>query len=116
MVSFAHKLKMLKTCEKRFYKHIRVVLCKKTSILQRLLPMQRVYPLQNGRFGLRAKNAKNTGKTILQGHWSIFVRKTARKNTQYWRKETFLKIGHLAKAIAHVKAIAFAIWSVWVKN
>ena len=29
MVSLGHKLKMLKGCEKRFYKHIRVVLCKK---------------------------------------------------------------------------------------
>jgi len=27
-----------------------------------------------------------------------------------------LKIGHLAKAIAHAKAIAFAKLSVWVKN
>ena len=70
MVSLAHKLKMLKTCEKRFYKHIIVVLCKK--------------PLE--------------------------------KKTKYWRNETFLKIGHLAKAIAHLKAIGFAKWSVWVTN
>ena len=27
-----------------------------------------------------------------------------------------LKIGHLAKAIAHAKAIALPKWSVWVKN
>ena len=67
MVSLAHKLKMLKTCEKRFYKHIRVVLCKK--------------PLE--------------------------------KKKKFWRNETILKIGHLAKAIAHVKAIAFAKWSIW---
>ena len=78
--------------------------------------MQMVYPLQNSHFWFKAKNAKDTRKTILQAHWSIVVRKTARKNTQYWRKETFLKIEHPAKAIAHVKAIAFAIWSVWVKN
>ena len=29
MVSLAHKLKMLNTCENRFYKHIRNVVCKK---------------------------------------------------------------------------------------
>ena len=29
--------------------------------------------------------------------------------------ETISKIGHLAKAIAHAKSIAFAKWSVWVK-
>ena len=54
--------------------------------------------------------------TILQEHQSCSVQKTARKNTQYWRNETILKIGHLAKAIAHAKAIALSKWSVWVKN
>ena len=29
MVSLAQKLKMQKTCDKRLYKHIRLVLCKK---------------------------------------------------------------------------------------
>ena len=52
---------MAKTCEKPFYKNIRVVLCKKAL----------------------------------------------EKNTKYLRNETILKIGHLAKAIAHAKAIAF---------
>ena len=27
-----------------------------------------------------------------------------------------LKIGHLGKALAHAKVLAFAKWSVWVKN
>ena len=31
MVSLGEKLKWLKTCQKRFYKHVRVVLCKKTA-------------------------------------------------------------------------------------
>ena len=43
-------------------------------------------------------------------------KKTARKNTKYSRNETILRIGHLAKAIAYAMAIAFAKWSVWVKN
>ena len=30
--------------------------------------------------------------------------------------DTTLKIGHLAKAIAHTMSIAFPKWSVWVKN
>ena len=58
MNSLGQKLKMPKTCEKRFYKNIRVVLCKeplqktpnilerrrfwKSAILQRLKPMQRL--------------------------------------------------------------------------
>ena len=46
----------------------------------------------------------------------VLCKKTGRKNTKYSRNETILKIGHLAKAIAHEKPIAFAKWSVSVKN
>ena len=49
-------------------------------------------------------------KTILQDYKSGYPQKAAQKNTKYSRNETILKIGHLAKAIA------FAKWSVWVKN
>ena len=55
-------------------------------------------------------------KTILQEYYSCSVKKTARINTKYSRNETILKIVHIAKAIAHVKAIAFAKESVLVKN
>ena len=78
--------------------------------------MQRLYPLQNGQFESKIKNPKNMRKTILQEHYSCSVQKTVRKNTKYSRNETILKIGHLAKAIAHATAIASAKWSVWVKN
>ena len=49
-------------------------------------------------------------KTILKEHWKCCVQKTVRKNIKYSINETILKIGHLTKAIA------FAKWSVWVKN
>ena len=56
-------------------------------------------------------------KTILQEHLSCSVKKkTARKTNKYSRNERIVKLGHLAKLIAHAKAIAFAKWSVWVKN
>ena len=55
-------------------------------------------------------------KTIVQGYLSFSVQKTARKNNKYWRNETMLKIGHVAKAIALAWAIAFAKWSGWVKE
>ena len=48
--------------------------------------------------------------------YSCSLQKTSLKNIQYRRNETILKIGHLAKAIAHAKAMAFAKWSVWVKT
>ena len=54
--------------------------------------------------------------TILQEQQSCSVQKTVGKNTKYWRNETIFKIDHKAEAIAHAKAIAFAKWSVSVKN
>ena len=66
--------------------------------------------------GQKLKNAKNKRKTILQDYKSCSVQTTARKTPNTRGNETSLKIGHLAKAIAHPKAIAFAKWSVWVKN
>ena len=40
----------------------------------------------------------------------VLCKKTARKNTKYYRNESILKIGHYAKAIAHEKS------SLWVKK
>ena len=46
----------------------------------------------------------------LQEELSCSVQKTAKKNSQYLRNETILKIDHSRKSIAHAK------WAVWVKN
>ena len=55
--------------------------------------------------------------TIRQEYFSCSVQKTALENpTKYSRNETILKIGHLAKVIAHAMTVHFAKWSVWVKN
>ena len=43
-------------------------------------------------------------KSILQVIYSYSLQKTAPKNTKYSRNESILKIGHHAKAIAHVKS------------
>ena len=80
----------------------------KSAILQSLQPMQRLQPLQNGQFGSKIKNVKNMQKTILHKHQSCFVQKTAQKNNKYSRNERILKVGHLARPIAHGKAITFA--------
>ena len=76
MVSLAQKLKWPKTCEQRFYKHVRVVLCKKplekTPYIREMRPfwksaiLQRLLTLQNGQFGSKIKMAKNVWKNILQ--------------------------------------------------
>ena len=59
-------------------------------------------------FGQKLKMQKNMRKTILQQHFSWSVQNTAKKNIKYSRNETILKMSHLAKAIAHAEAIAFA--------
>ena len=69
--------------------------------------------MQNGQFGLKIKYAKNVRKIALLGHYSCSMQKTAPKNSEYWKKESILKMaknGHNAKAIAHAKR------AVWVKN
>ena len=66
--------------------------------------------MQNPHFGSKIKIPKNMSKCILQIIYSCSGQKTARKNTQYSRNETILKIGHNAKAIAHAKS------SFWMKN
>ena len=65
--------------------------------------------------GQKLKMQKTCEKPFYENVRVVLYKKTARKNTKYSRNETIFKIGHLEKAIAHAKAIAFAKWSVWVK-
>ena len=75
IVSLGQKLRFTKTCEKRFFNHIRVVLCKKplqkTPNIRGMRRfwksaiVQRLQPLQNGQFGSKIKIHKNMRKTIL---------------------------------------------------
>ena len=46
----------------------------------------------------------------------FLAKKTLQKPPKYSRNETILKIGHFPKAITHARPIAFAEWTVWVKN
>ena len=82
--------------------------------------MQRLQPLKNVQFALKIKMAKNMRKGVVQEDENCSVQKENRlkknKQTKYSRNETFLKIGHIAKAVARAKAIAFAKWSVGVNN
>ena len=44
------------------------------------------------------------------------MQKTAPKKTKCSKNEKILKVGHLVKAIAHIKAIAVAEWAFWVRS
>ena len=52
-------------------------------------------------------------KTAVEAHYSYIMQKTAPKKRQYSKNDTILKIG---KSGHNAKAIAFAKWSVWLKN
>ena len=65
--------------------------------------------------GQKFKCLKTCKKHIYK-HTKVVLCKKPLENTKYSRSETILKIGHLARAMAHAKAKAFAKSSVWVKN
>ena len=58
--------------------------------------------------GQKLKWPKTCAKWLYKRARVVVWKKPAGKNTKYSRYETILKIGHLAKAIGHAKAIAFA--------
>ena len=60
--------------------------------------------------GQKLKMQKTCENPFYKNIRVVLFKKTARKNSKYSRNEAILKIGHLAKAIAHAKAIAFAKW------
>ena len=88
MVSLGPKLKTPKTCDKRLYQHIRLVLCKKrlqkaANIwemrpfwkMAKMATMQRLLPLQSGQFRSKIKIAKKMGKEAVEAHYSCFMQK-----------------------------------------
>ena len=60
----------------------------------------------NPHFGSKMEIQKNMSKSSLRTIYSCSKQNTAPNNTKYSRNENILKIGHLAKAIAHAEAIA----------
>ena len=129
MVSLGQKLKMPKTCENPFYNNIKVLLCKKqiekntkysrneTSLkighLAKAIAHAKAIAFAKWSvFGQKLKMPKTCEKPFYKNIKVLLCKKQIEKNTKYSRNERSLKIGHLAKAIAHAKAIAFAKWSV----
>ena len=62
--------------------------------------------------GQKLKMPKTCEKPFHKSIKVVLCKKPLEKNTKYSRNKTILKIGHLAKAIGHAKAIAFAKWKV----
>ena len=111
MVSFRQKIKLPKTCGKRLYKHITVVLWKKrmeetanNEEMRRFWKLEK-WPLCKGKMVsafakwsvlVKKKIARKMRKAPLQAHYSCSVQKTDGRNRQYSKNETILKIGRMA--------------------
>ena len=124
IVNLGQKLKWPKTCAKRLYKNTRVVLCKKPLEKKHQIfekndfenrPSCKGYCPRKGysiwkmfSLGQKLKRPKTCAKRLYKKTRVVPVQKTAGKHTKYSRSETILKIGHLARAMAHAKAKAFA--------
>ena len=120
MVSLGQKLKIRKRCEKRFYDHIKLVVCKKPlqkppnirkiTALRRWLKLATM-PMQNGQFGSKnkkwQKGAKNDCATTLN---LLCAKNRSKKNL------IFEKLQHFENGenCPYGWAIAHAKWSVWV--
>ena len=131
MVSLGQKLKILNLCEKPFYKNIEAVVCKKPLEKTQIFKKQDDFknrPSCKGHspckgyslckmvsLGQKLKMPKTCEKPFYKTIEVVLCKKPP-ENTKYSRNKTTLKIGHLAKAITHAKAMAFAKWSVWAKN
>ena len=66
MVSLGQKLKMPKRCEKRFYDHIRVVLCKK--------PLQKTPNIGRNESILKMAKIGQYAWAIAHAKWSVWVK------------------------------------------
>ena len=66
--------------------------------------------MQNHHFGSKMTIPKTCQQPFCKSFRVVLCKKTARKNTKYLRNETILRIGHHVRAIAHAKP------SLWVKN
>ena len=133
MLSLGQKLKMPKRYEKRFFKNVTIVLCKKNRGKKHQIfekwenfekrpsckgysPRKRYSLGKMLSLGQRLKMPKRSEKRFFNNVAVVLCKKTAGENTEYSRNETILKIANLANAIAHAKAVALAKCSVWVKN
>ena len=66
--------------------------------------------------GQKLTMPKTCEKPFYKNFRAALCKKPLEKTYKYSRNKALWKIGHLAKAIAHAKGIAFAKWSVSVKN
>ena len=114
------KLKKAKTCEKRFRKPVRVVLCKRplekntkylrNETILKIGHLAKAIDFAKWSVCLKNSNGQKRAKNDSASTLELFCAKIRWKNTIYSRNETIFKMGHLAKAIDCGK------WSVWLKN
>ena len=125
MVSFGQKIKLPKTCEKRFFKHITDVLCKKQLQKTINIPeMRRFWKLEKwaqckgcslckmvslGQKIKLPKTCKNLSTSTLQ---TFYAKNSSKKQLIFEKWDDFENWKNRDNA----KVIAFEKWSIWVKK
>ena len=109
IISVEQKLKFRKTCEKRFFNQMRVVVCKKNRLRKHQIfqkwddfenrPSSKGYShCKIVRLGQKVKFTKTCEKRFFN-HIRVVLCKKPLEKTPNIREMTILKIGHYAKAI-----------------
>ena len=109
MVSLGQKLKMPKTCDKRLYKHITVVLCKKrlqkTANIRKIRPfwklakmptMQRLWPFcKMVSLGQKLKMPKTCDKRLYKHITVVLCKKRLKKTANIRKMRPFCKLAKM---------------------
>ena len=126
MVSLGQKFKWQKKCEKRFYKHVRVLLCKKplqkTPNIGEIRPflksaiLQRVYTLQNDQFGSKTSNREKRAKNDSTSTLELFCVKNRWKKHQIFEKWDQFQNRPPCKGYRLSKMVSLAEKLKWLKT
>ena len=126
ILSLGQKIKLPRTSEKLFYKHIQVILCKKR--LQKTANFRKIKAfLKMAKNGHNAKaivhakysvwvkksNCLKHAKNVSTNTLKLFYAKSPPTNRQYSKNESILK---MAKNGRNARAIVHAKYSPWVKK
>ena len=126
MVSLGQKFKWPETCEKRFYKHVRVVLCKKAlerppnigemRQFWKSAILQRLYTLQNGQFWVKNSNGKKPVQNDSTSTLDLFCAKNRWKKHQIFQKWDHFETRPSCKGYRLFKMVNLAQKFKWPKT
>ena len=113
MVNLGQILKMREACRRRLYKHVTLVLCKKTTAKNCYVVKMRLFlklgkfvivgslnALPNCQFGSSIKIAKSMRRTALQAHYTAFIEKILKETSNIRKILQIWSYGYCATVVA----------------